>query len=90
MNMPKKSCPLPDQKKKKALLTRFNRIKGQIEGINRMIEENKTCTEIFNQIKSVKQSLNGASEDFLKLHLNQCFLSNDKDRDQILKLIFKP
>lgn len=87
--MQKESCPLPDENKKKALIARFNRIKGQIEGINRMISEDKSCMEIFNQIKSVKQSLNSASENFLKLHLNQCFLSNDKERDQVLKLIFK-
>ena len=81
--------PEIDQEKKKKLISRFNRIKGQIEAITRMIEEEKGCTEIFNQIKSVKSSLNGAAEDFLKNHLDQCLLENPEDRDQILKMIFK-
>jgi DNA-binding FrmR family transcriptional regulator len=77
------------QGEKKKIITRFNRIKGQVEAITRMIEEDQGCTEIFNQIKSVKSSLNGASEDFLKSHLNKCLVENPDDRDQILKMIFK-
>ena len=84
-----KQTPEKIQEEKKKIINRFNRIKGQIEAITRMIEEDKDCTEIFNQIKSVKSSLNGASEDFLKSHLNKCLLDNPHDRDQILKMIFK-
>ncbi len=84
-----KQTPEEKEAELKKIINRFNRIKGQIEGITKMIKEEKDCPDIFNQIKSVKSSLNGATESFLKSHLNKCLLTSPEERDEILKLIFK-
>jgi DNA-binding FrmR family transcriptional regulator len=41
----------------KGQLNSMRRIEGQVRGIQRMIEEEKYCIDILNQIKAVKNSI---------------------------------
>ena len=42
----------------KSLVTRLNRIDGQILGIKKMIEENRYCPDVLMQVSAVQSSLN--------------------------------
>jgi DNA-binding FrmR family transcriptional regulator len=53
-------------------LTRFRRIKGQIRGLQRMVEEEKYGVEIMHQIASVQPALRQVSLFFLEKHLASC------------------
>ena len=59
----------PDHGAQKA---RLSRIKGQVEGIERMIEERRYCVDIINQIKSAQSALKGLQEVILENHLREC------------------
>lgn len=75
----------------KKLLTRMNRIEGQVRGIKRMIEENEECDDILNQITSVKAALDGVSKIILENHLRKCVVSgikNNKENEVIDGLIY--
>ncbi|MBQ8870674.1 MAG: metal-sensitive transcriptional regulator [Alphaproteobacteria bacterium] len=52
--------------------TRLNRIEGQIRGINKMVEENRSCMEILNQISSTQAALKGVWLEVVRNHLNSC------------------
>lgn len=82
--MPEK-CHICDtdehEKNKKSLITRSNKIEGQIKGIKRMIEEDIYCDDILNQISSVKSALNGLSKAILERHLNTCVIDKIKNDD---------
>lgn len=75
----------------KKLLTRMNRIEGQVRGIKRMIDENEECDDILNQITSVKAALDGVSKIILENHLRGCVVSgikNNKENEVIDALIY--
>jgi DNA-binding FrmR family transcriptional regulator len=61
---------------KKKLLTRLNRIAGQIGGVQRMVEEDRYCVDILNQIAAVRSALDRAGIELLTRHLESCVASH--------------
>ena len=53
-------------------LKRLARIKGQVEGIERMMREGRYCTEILQQLKSAGSALKGVESSVLEGHLRGC------------------
>lgn len=56
-----------------ALVRRMNRIQGQVLGISKMIEDQRTCVDILNQISAVKSALDGVAMAILERQAYQCF-----------------
>ena len=57
-----------------AVIKRLKRIEGQIRGIIRMFEGNKSCEEVLIQIGSAKASLHKTGQIILEDHLSHCVL----------------
>ncbi len=55
-----------------ALITRLNRIEGQIRGIRRMIEEPRLCLEILQQLAAAEAALHRISLAMFKHHVDTC------------------
>lgn len=51
---------------------RLKRIAGQIKGIQRMIEEERYCIDLLNQIAAVRAALDQVGLIILKGHLETC------------------
>ena len=58
----------PDRK----LLSRIARVEGQVRGIGRMIEEDRYCIDILNQMQAIKAALRKVEEEILKDHAAHC------------------
>ena len=60
----------------KADKTKVNRLintaKGQLNGISKMIEEDRYCMDISNQIMATQAILQKVNEEILKAHMNHC------------------
>lgn len=56
----------------KALHNRLNRIAGQINAINRMIDDGTSCEEILVQINAAKSALHKTGQLVLESHLRCC------------------
>ena len=56
----------------KAALRRLNIIEGQIRGIQRMVEEEKYCIDIINQISAARSALNNVGKLILRRHIDNC------------------
>jgi DNA-binding FrmR family transcriptional regulator len=54
------------------LLARLSRIEGQVRGVSRMIEEDRYCIDVLNQIQAIKAALKKVEEDILKSHAAHC------------------
>ena len=63
----------------KDLMTRLNRIEGQIKGIKGMVEKDAYCTDILIQIKAVSAALNGLNKKILENHLRTCIVTDLKN-----------
>jgi|SRR5215472_10164805 DNA-binding FrmR family transcriptional regulator len=53
-------------------LKRLRRIEGQVRGLQRMIEEDRYCSDILTQVSSVQEALRGVSQALLRNHLRHC------------------
>lgn len=57
---------------KAPLANRVKRIAGQVEGIGRMIGEDRDCVEILNTISAVHSALRGLEAKLLEDHVCHC------------------
>lgn len=69
------------EKVKTSLITRLNRIEGQIRGIKGMIEKDTYCDDVLNQIASVQSALNGVGKLLLEHHLKSCVVERIQEGD---------
>lgn len=54
------------------LHNRLNRIIGQIQAIDRMIDEDVPCEDVLSQINAAKSALHKAGQVVLEGHLKHC------------------
>jgi DNA-binding FrmR family transcriptional regulator len=57
---------------KRAFVVRLRKIKGQIEGIERMVEADADCSDVLMQVVSARQALKSFSEEMIESHLREC------------------
>ena len=54
------------------LITRLNRIGGQVAGIRKMIEEDRYCVDVLMQVSAVQAALNSFNKQLLAAHIRTC------------------
>lgn len=59
-------------KTKTNLVSRLNRIEGQIRGVKGMIEKDTYCDDVLNQIAAIQSALNGVGKLLLEGHMKSC------------------
>lgn len=65
-----------NQQASKKIKARVNRISGQINGINRMLDEDRYCLDILDQISAVRSALDSLGVELLTSHLETCVLGH--------------
>ncbi len=63
-------CECEHEKKK--LNMRLRRLEGQIRGLQRMVDEDKYCVDILNQIVAAKGALHKVGLKILDDHMHGC------------------
>lgn len=81
----------PYQKK---ALNRLKRAKGQIDGIIRMIEDDKYCADILTQVLALMGAIKGVSPLIVESHLHTCGAEhlnskNKQKREKFIREIVK-
>ena len=61
-----------DEAQQQSIVTRLNRIEGQIRGIRRMVQEPRLCVEILQQLSAAEAALNRISLAVFKYHVEKC------------------
>jgi len=69
--------------KQEKILSRINRIEGQLKGIYAMIENKSDLNSVVQQIEAVKGALTSVEELILLQNFNK--IAKDKPADQYLK-----
>ena len=57
------------QKEKRALLNRIRRLRGQLDGLERSLNDEQSCYEILQQIAAVRGAVNGLMGQVLEGHI---------------------
>lgn len=66
----------------KNVINRLSRIIGHAEGIKKMYEEGKDCSDIIIQISAVKSALNNVGKIILKDHIDHCIIDAIENGDE--------
>lgn len=64
------------QARRKKVVSRVNRIAGQVSGIKKMVEEDRYCVDILTQISAARSALDALGVELLTSHLETCVLGH--------------
>lgn len=64
-----------------AELPRLKRVQGQLEGIEKMILDQRYCVDIILQVKAARSALHALENSILKSHLKGCVREAIGSRD---------
>jgi len=65
-----------------ALVSRLNRIEGQIRGIKGMVEKGVYCNDILIQIAAAQSAMKGVSRLLLESHMRTCIVDRIQSGDE--------
>ena len=81
-------------KGKKPLLVRVRRIKGQVEALERALDQEAECTAVLQQIAAIRGAVNGLMTEVLEGHMRDHLgldIGNsqrrEKDLEQIIRIL---
>ncbi|NLG06378.1 MAG: metal-sensitive transcriptional regulator [Candidatus Pacebacteria bacterium] len=66
-------------------IAQLKRIRGQVDGLIRMYQDERSCVEIAQQITAVRNSLARVSRDVLTGAANRCV--NDREQKQLNSIL---
>jgi len=56
------------------LLTRLNRVEGQVRGIARMVDDDKYCIDVLTQVSATSRALQSVALVLLDDHMSHCLV----------------
>lgn len=69
------------EKTKNSLISRLNRIEGQIRGVKGLIEKDTYCDDVLNQIAAIQAALNSTARLLLEGHMRSCVVERIEEGD---------
>jgi len=80
---------LSDPETKQALVSRLKRIEGQVRGVQGMVESERDCREVLQQLAAIRSAVQAASLAFIEEYATFCLLNQPADdraqREMLLK-----
>lgn len=70
-------------------IPRLNRAIGQLEGIKKMIEEQRYCPEILIQLKAVRSAIKSIEKNILTTHLEHCVAESFNNKEDAKQKIME-
>lgn len=64
------------------LISRLNRIEGQIRGITNMVLDDRYCDDILIQLAAIDKSIKSLANVLLEKHIKSCVVQNIKDGNE--------
>ena len=88
--MQNKKSYIASEKDKKYFVRRLNIIKGQIDGVNKMINDERSYEEVLIQLAALTSSLKTTGRNILENYMaNNIKTSNKKEIDEAINLFNK-
>ena len=60
---------------KSAVLARLKRVEGQVRGVAKMVEDDRYCIDVLQQIAAVTRALQSVALHLLDEHLSHCVVN---------------
>jgi len=79
---------IQNEASKQQLMIRLRRIEGQVRGVQNMLNEERECREILQQLAAIRSAVQSTSSAFLEQYASDCLLNPDpQDPQQRLELV---
>ena len=83
-----------DEAELRQLKNRLNRMAGQLNGIGKMLDENRYCGDILIQIAAIEKALQSFGYIVLKAHMESCMVEDIREGntdtiDEVVELVKK-
>jgi len=73
----------PDnQDTREEIVKRLRRIEGQVRGIQRMIEQERACRDVLDQLAAIQQAVRGVSGIVAQRYAMECISSAQEDASE--------
>ena len=82
MNCCSENKVIRNEEDKKNLINRISRISGQVDGVKKMIENDRYCPDILIQLASIEKSIKSLSSIILDNHMHSCVIKGIKEGDE--------
>ena len=80
---------IDNQETKTRLIKRLKRIEGQVRGIQEMLEQERDCREIMQQLSAVNSAVKSTSRSFFQDYAALCLTGMDKDQPEITQSLLQ-
>ncbi len=72
-------------KNDKSITVRLKRIIGQLNGVEKMIHDDKYCIDIITQTSAIKSAISALEDEMLESHLAHC-LHNETNKKKLVEM----
>ena len=80
---------IQDPEVKADLLRRLRRIEGQSRGVARMIEEDRDCQEVLQQLTAIRAAVYKASLRLMRSFAFECIQASDDSPEEMVDALIK-
>ena len=84
METKEKSCcrqTKRDEEDKRQIIIRLNKIIGQMNGVKKMIENDRYCFDVLSQLSAIDKAIGSLSSKLIDHHLHTCVVDDIKKGD---------
>jgi DNA-binding FrmR family transcriptional regulator len=71
----------------KKIDTMLKTAKGQVEGVIKMVADDRYCIDITNQILAIQSLLKSVTNEILKSHLQTCVIDAKNNKEELLEKV---
>ena len=81
--------PTPDIATTAALGVRLRRVEGQIRGIARMLDDDRSCEDVITQLLAVRSAMDRVASEVVRIHVDRCLrdMPPDEARNIIARIV---
>ncbi len=69
----------------KSVVNRLRRIEGQVQGLRRMLENDRQCEEVLTQLMAVRSGLDQVGVLLMETHIERCILKGISADNEVVK-----
>ena len=86
--------PMMSDEVRRDVLLRLRKISGQVQGISKMVEDDRYCVDVLQQLSAVSSAVDSVSKKVVRNYLERCVTDaiNGGDPliyDELMRVVFK-
>jgi len=85
---------VPDNRKTE-IQARLKRVRGQVDGLDRMLDDNRPCLDILTQVAAAQEAMRGVSRLMVRNYIERCASAaikagrEEEVYDHLMEVVFK-